>query len=182
MSSIEDLISLHSHRSVRQLRLFCVRFQASAVLPATKMAWPWEFLDLSPDERHARRLVLDRYGHYGALFSASPVLIMLLVRIVQWAVALTRTFLIRRGFQSRVGNFSLSGSAYNVIPDSPSLKLRRLTARGSWEKWLRRTKWWLSDDVVVFGQRLGQRDLWVGGALWMAVLLLLCVVETGRGK
>ncbi|CAK7272854.1 hypothetical protein SEPCBS57363_005356 [Sporothrix epigloea] len=144
------------------------------------MAWPWKFMDLSPDERHARRLVLDRYGHYGALFSASPVLIMLLVRIVQWAVALNRTLLIRRGFPSRVGNFPMSGSVYNVIPDSPSLKLRRLTARGSWEKWLRRAKWWLSDDVVVFGQRLGQRDLWVGGALWMAVLLLLCVVETGR--
>ncbi|CAK7266237.1 hypothetical protein SEPCBS119000_001918 [Sporothrix epigloea] len=144
------------------------------------MAWPWKFLELTPDERHARRLVLDRYGRYGALFSASPVLLMLLVRIVQYAVALLQTLLHRQNSPLGVGRTAVSSAIYNVIPDSPSLKLRRLTARGSWEKWVRRTKWWLSDDVVAFGQRLGQRDLWLGGALWTAVLLVLCVVETGQ--
>lgn len=147
------------------------------------MAWPWEFLELSHEERQARRLVLDRYGHYGALFSASPMVVMLLVRIALWTVAFVRT----RYAQSRSGSSagsagsSSSNARYDVIPDSPSLKSRRLTARGSWETWYRRAKWWMSDDVVVFGQGLGQRDLWVGGGLWMTVLLVLCVVGTGRG-
>ncbi|CAK7233195.1 hypothetical protein SBRCBS47491_008526 [Sporothrix bragantina] len=146
------------------------------------MAWPWEFLELTPDERHARRLVLDRYGHYGALFSASPILVMLLVRIARWIVAFVQVRLShnRRSRSSGAAGSSSSNARYDVIPDSPSLKSRRLTARGSWETLYRRAKWWLSDDVVIFGQGLGQRDLWAGGALWMAVLLVLCVVETGR--
>ncbi|CAK7207591.1 hypothetical protein SEUCBS139899_010401 [Sporothrix eucalyptigena] len=143
------------------------------------MAWPWEFLELTPEERHARRLVLDRYGHYGALFSASPILVMLLVRIVQWIVAFVQARRVLSRFSGSAGSSS-SNARYDVIPDSPSLKSRRLTARGSWEALYRRSKWWLSDDVVIFGQGLGRRDLWVGGALWMTVLLVFCIVETGR--
>ncbi|CAK7208965.1 hypothetical protein SCUCBS95973_000291 [Sporothrix curviconia] len=146
------------------------------------MAWPWEFLELTSDEKHARRLVLDRYGHYGVLFSASPILVMLLVRIVQGTIAFvqTRLFQNRGGRSSGAAGSSSSNARYDVIPDSPSLKSHRLTARGSWEIWYRRVKWWLSDDVMIFGQGLGQRDLWAGGALWMSVLVILCVVETGR--
>ncbi|EPE02372.1 metalloreductase fre8 [Ophiostoma piceae UAMH 11346] len=155
------------------------------------MHWPWEFQDLTPEERHARRLVLDRYGHYGFLLSVSPAIIMLAVRFTMWAVAF---------FQVYASNYRLApgdpGSAYPApsppatpatstapydgIPDSPSLKSRRLTTRGSWEAWLRRVKWWLSDDVVVFGQSWGQRDEWVVGSAYFAVLLTFCAVETGR--
>lgn len=148
------------------------------------MAWPWEFLELTHEEKQARRLVLDRYGRYGALFSVSPLIVMLIVRIIFWVVTFVRTRYAQGHGSSSTGPAGLSSSnaRYDVIPDSPSLKSRRLTARGSWETWYRRTKWWLSDDVVIFGQGLGQRDLWVGGSLWMAVLLTLCVVETGRGE
>lgn len=140
-------------------------------------------MDLTSEEKHARRLVLDRYGHYGALLSISPMVVMLLVRIVSWTVAFVRARYAQSRSGSSAGSAGLSSSnaRYDVIPDSPSLKSRRLTTRGSWETWFRRAKWWLSDDVVIFGQGLGQRDLWVGGGLWMAILLVLCVVETGRG-
>ncbi|ERT02756.1 hypothetical protein HMPREF1624_01058 [Sporothrix schenckii ATCC 58251] len=146
------------------------------------MAWPWEFLELSPEERQARRLVLDRYGHYGALFSVSPIVVMLLVRITLWTVAFVRMRYGQslRGSSRGSPGSSSSNARYDAVPDSPSLKSRRLTTRGSWESWYRRAKWWLSDDVVIFRQHLGQRDLWVGGGSWMAILLVLCVVETGR--
>ena len=155
------------------------------------MHWPWEFQDLTPEERHARRLVLDRYGHYGFLLSVSPAVIMLAVRFTMWIVALFRVYTSNYRLapgdpgsayspSSPPATPATSAARYDAVPDSPSLKSRRLTMRGSWEAWLRRVKWWLADDVVVFGQSWGQRDEWVVGSTYLAALLALCAVETGR--
>lgn len=151
------------------------------------MSWPWEFQDLSPDQRHARRLVLDRYGHYAFLLSVAPAIVMLVVRTASWAVALFKIYASNYrlapgdpGSAYPASSSPASSSRYEVIPDSPSLKSHRLTARGSWEAWLRRVKWWLAGDVSVFGQSYGQRDEWIAGTLYLTALLTLCAVETGR--
>lgn len=130
------------------------------------MAWPYEFLDLTKDEKHARRLALDRYASLAQLLVFAPTFVALLARLCVWAVARART----------------SKGDYNAIPASPSLKLKRTSIRGGWAATARKFKWWLQDDIVFRGQNWGQRDQWIFGLLWAAVLLVLCVVGTGRGK
>ncbi len=127
------------------------------------MGWPYEFIIISPEERHQRRLVLDSYGVYAQLLVLVPCAIGLAIRVSTWV--------------SRVRHGS-----YDAVPDSPALKSQRLSARGAWASRVRRLQWWLGDDVVFMGQHWGQRDQWIFGTLWAAALTTLCVLETGKGE
>ncbi|OAA59226.1 metalloreductase Fre8 [Niveomyces insectorum RCEF 264] len=147
------------------------------------MAWPYEFLELTDEEKDARRLVLDRYSHYAFLASLLPALLTFGVRAVLWAAAQVQArygHLVGGRSSSNSGGVA-DGGAYAVIPDSPSLKSQRLTTtRGAWAARWRRAQWWLADDVVVWGQAYGQRDQWLAGAFWLVLMTALCVLETGR--
>src|SRR3569833_2327374 len=135
-------------------------------VPSRIMAWPYQFLDSTPEERHQRRLVLDRYGFYAQLVVLIPFTIALVYRVSGWASKAAR---------SRYGT-------YDAIPDSPSLKSQLLSAKGTCASRLRQLRWWLGDDVFMFVQHWGQRDQWIFGSLWASLLLVLSVLETGTGK
>lgn len=130
------------------------------------MGWPYQFIDLSEAERHARRLSLDRYGLIAQLSSLLPVAVILLYRVSRW--------LIKKVAAQRV--------VYDVVPTSPAAKHQKQSSSATWAATVRRVAWWLGDDIQVAGQSWGQRDQMVVGFAWSAWLLFLCVVGTGNGK
>lgn len=131
------------------------------------MGWPFEIINLSPEEKRMRRQVLDLYATYAHFSTLVPVLLFLLYRLSVWA---------------RRAAADSHGGAYGAVPTSPTLKVKRQTALGTWATWFRKLRWWLGDDVYVFGRLFCQRDQLVFGCLWFSWLLVLSVVDTHRGK
>lgn len=130
------------------------------------MSWPWKFIDLDEAAVEARRHTLDRYAGYSQLSSFGPVFLVLVYRLAWWAI----------------NNFDPRRATYTQVPESPARKARRKSGLGAWESRYRLIKWWLGDDVVIFGQAWGRRDEWVFGLGWGAWMLALSVFETGDGE
>ncbi|KAI5863704.1 metalloreductase Fre8 [Durotheca rogersii] len=128
------------------------------------MGWPYHFLDLDAEQKHARRQALDRYAACAQLSALVPIAVFLLYRFGSWLVGLALTE---------------GGGDYAVVPHSPALKRRRQSCLGSLAGASRRVAWWLGDDVVFLGTRWGQRDQIIVGICWAAWLLFLCVIGTG---
>ncbi|KAI0023956.1 ferric reductase like transmembrane component [Xylariomycetidae sp. FL0641] len=129
------------------------------------MAWPYQFLDLSDAEKHARRQSLDRHAAIAQASSLLPLAILFIYR-------LGRNLIGKRSTSAR--------GAYSAVPSSPTLKQRRLGSLGAWTSGWRKATWWLGDDVVFLGQDWGQRDQLIAGFLWTLWLLFLCVEGTGN--
>lgn len=126
------------------------------------MGWPWEFLTLTQEEKHQRRLSLDHYAFIAHLSAFAPVLLLVLFHFIDR---------VRRG----------RNSGYQQVPGSPGVKANR-------QKWISRVlekgpmvKWWLGEDVWFMGSHWGQRDEWVVGIAWTLWLLVLSVHGTGKG-
>ncbi|KXJ89351.1 ferric reductase NAD binding domain-domain-containing protein [Microdochium bolleyi] len=137
--------------------------------------WPYRFLDLDAAQKHARRETLDHYAAVAHGSTLLPVFAAALYRLVLWAMK-------GRTSPSPSGNSSSRG-AYVAVPGSPALKHQNSNGGsgtvGSTRAWLRKTSWWLGDDVVLLGRSWGQRDQYVFGAGWSLWLLVLCFVGTG---
>ncbi|KAI6707931.1 hypothetical protein JHW43_009544 [Diplocarpon mali] len=122
------------------------------------MAWPYHVVDLTEDQKHSRRLLLDRSGVYAQLSAVVPILIYQLYRLAVW-VSLVR-----------------NKSKYSALPSSPNRKnVRASTEGGLLSRW-RSAKWWLGGEAA---DGWGLRGHWVAGGMWAAWLVLLCVKETG---
>ncbi|ETS76287.1 hypothetical protein PFICI_11674 [Pestalotiopsis fici W106-1] len=129
------------------------------------MAWPYEFLELTKAEKQERRLSLDRHAGYSQLSALVPVVIFLLVRFASW-VSL---------------KISARNQKYDQVPGSPVSKYKRSNESStSPAATLRKTTWWLGDDVVFAGQNWGRRDTLIFGSVYTVWLLFLCVQGTGR--
>ena len=130
------------------------------------MGWPYQFVDLSDSEKALRRQALDRYAFFAQISALLPVLIVLAFRVnllaARWA-----------GDRSK--------GSYDAVPNSPALKSQRRSGLGALSTHVRQLRWWLGDDIVLFGQVWGQRDEWIVGSLWAIWLSLLCVLGTGSG-
>ncbi|SCV32190.1 related to ferric reductase [Fusarium fujikuroi] len=125
------------------------------------MGWPYEFLTLTDEEKHQRRLSLDYYAYIAHLSAFVPALLFLVVRFINR---------VRKG----------RNSGYLQVPGSPGVKANR-------QRWISRVmekgpivKWWLGEDVVFMGSHWGQRDEWVLGTAWTVWLLVLSVRGTGK--
>ncbi|KAI1153856.1 ferric reductase like transmembrane component [Nemania diffusa] len=129
------------------------------------MGWPYQFVDLDTAQLQARRRALDRYGLVAQLSALAPVALFLLYRLAAW------------GFARATGS---GRGSYAAVPDSPTLKQRRLSAAGSWRARTRRVAWWFGDEVVFLGWSWGPRDQILGGFAWGIWLFFLCVVGTGN--
>ena len=106
------------------------------------MAWPnYHFIDLSKDEKNARRQTLAAYALYAQLSALLPIALVLLHRLAK-----------------RAASAGESKGDYAAVPSSPVLKQRRNSSAGTWSSWSRRAQWWLGEDVVVAGTVWGQRD------------------------
>lgn len=126
------------------------------------MGWPYEFLTLSDEEKHQRRLSLNYYAWIAHLSAFAPALLFIIARIVNR---------VRRG----------GSSGYSQVPGSPGVKANR-------QRWISRAmgkgpmvQWWLGEDVWFLGSHWGQRDEWVLGITWTIWLLVLSIHGTGKG-
>lgn len=127
------------------------------------MTWPLEFQDLSPGDKQLRRQELDRYAGYAQLSVFLPLAVGILHRIVTSWSSKPR------------------GDVYSAIPNYPAYS-NKSQRSGELLPRIRKFSWWLGEDVVAFGKSWGQRDQWIVGASWGLWLLLLCVLDTHRGK
>ncbi|CAN8105033.1 unnamed protein product [Discula destructiva] len=127
------------------------------------MGWPWKFVSLTQAEALERRHALDRYAGYAQISAFGPIFLVLVYRLARWAI----------------NNFDARRAVYSPVPESPARKARRNSGLGAWEARYRLLKWWLGDDVVIFGQSWGRRDEWLFGLGWGAWMLALSVLETG---
>ncbi|KAJ6790404.1 hypothetical protein PWT90_10465 [Aphanocladium album] len=134
------------------------------------MGWPYEFGSLTPEEKHVRREVLDRYGlvaHYSAL---APVLVFGCIHLGRLAY--------------RYATGTLSGvdgqGTYAEIPNSPAIKAHESTAAGQLQTKWAKLKWWMGDEIHFAGMSWGRREEWALGLSWTAWLLLLCFLGTGK--
>lgn len=133
--------------------------------------WPYEFITLNDEEKHLRRESLAYHAAIAHYSLIAPLAALLLLKLVRIGVS--------RVYPGVGGG---GGGAYQRVPSSPTIKAHRDgVAAGLLVRW-NKLVWWVSDDVLVFGQVWGQRDQWIFGSVWMLWLLTLSVVGTGKGE
>jgi hypothetical protein len=126
------------------------------------MDWPYHLLDLSDEQKHERRILLDRYGVYAQLSALVPILVYQLYRLGVWVCSERQ--------RSKV--------AYSAVPSSPTLKQsRHSTSSAIVRKW-RSTVWWLESEIA---PGWGLREHWIAAGCWTSWLLFLCTHKTGDG-
>ncbi|KAB5545782.1 ferric reductase NAD binding domain-containing protein [Coniochaeta sp. 2T2.1] len=129
------------------------------------MKWPYVIVNQPDEVKHARRILLDRYGFYAQLSAVAVIICLQLVPLGRWIVKKAT---------------ARSGAEYDAVPTADAAK-RQKPNRRSW--WISRTyqrgHWWLGDEVRIANCTLGRRDEWFFGGLWAAWLLFLCVNQTG---
>ena len=126
------------------------------------MSWPYHLLDLTHEQKHERRLLLDRYGVYAQLSAFIPIFAYQLYRLAVW-ISSGRT---------------RSKASYSAIPSSPNLKHARASTPASFAKSWRTTIWWLEGE---FAQGWPSRGQLISAGAWTSWLLFLCVHNTGEG-
>ncbi|CAG9941318.1 unnamed protein product [Clonostachys rosea f. rosea IK726] len=129
------------------------------------MGWPYEFVDLTSEEKLLRRQANDRYAAIAHFSALAPAVLCLLFRLGLAAVKR-----VLAGREQR----------YQEVPGSPVAKARRSGFLHSYETRWRKLTWWMGDDVVFLNDSWGQRDEWVLGIAWTVWLLLLSVLGTGK--
>lgn len=128
------------------------------------MAWPYHLVDLTDQQKHHRRELLDRYGIYSQLSALIPVLGYQLYRLGGWVYSERR--------RAKVD--------YSAVPTSPAAKKERHTTSGIVVRKWRGVVWWLEGEVAP-SWGLGLRGQWIATGSWMVWLLFLCVHRTGDG-
>lgn len=126
------------------------------------MGWPYHLLDLTHEQKHERRLLLDRYGVYAQLSALIPLLAYQLYRLSIWVYSERQR----------------SKAQYTAIPSSPTLKRSRTSTSGTWAATWRSTVWWLESEIAC---GWGLRGQWLAAGGWLSWLLFLCVHNTGEG-
>ena len=126
------------------------------------MAWPYHILDLSTEQKHLRRELLDRYGVYAQLSALIPILAYQLYRLLVWVYSERQR----------------SRRAYFEVPSSPVSKHARRSSSGAATKKWRSMMWWLEGEVA---PGWGLRNRWIAGTAWTSWLLFLCIHRTGDG-
>lgn len=130
--------------------------------PHLVMAWPYHILDLSTEQKHLRRELLDRYGVYAQLSALVPILAFQLYRLWVWVYSERQR----------------SRAAYSKVPSSPVGKYVRQSRSGAAMKRWRSLVWVLKGEVA---EGWGSRGHWIAAGTWTIWLLFLCVHQTGDG-
>lgn len=136
------------------------------------MVWPYEFVSLTSEEKHARREMLDRYGFLAHCSALAPVLVFGLTQLARLAHRYATGTLRGVGGQG----------VYAEVPSSPAVKARGTTALDRLQTTWAKLGWWMGDSVYLAGTSWGRREEWILGFSWTAWLLLLCTLETGKGQ
>jgi hypothetical protein len=125
------------------------------------MGWPYHILDLSEEEKHLRRELLDRYGVYAQLSAFIPILAFQLYRLSIWVYSERKR-----------------ATSYSEIPSSPVAKHARRAPSGTGMRKLRSVVWWLEGEAA---KGWGLRGHWIAGGVWTGWLMILCIHRTGHG-
>jgi ferredoxin-NADP reductase len=124
----------------------------------------YSFVNLTKEQVHARRTVLD---HYALVAQLSVFVVLLGLQLYHLSSWLSR----------RCGQ-----SDEEQTPSSPYLKAEIENEKASWMRWtkqrLTNIAWWMQHDLA-YGW--GTRSEWLCGALWLSWLLTLCINATGNG-
>ncbi|KAM3462887.1 hypothetical protein MY5147_006999 [Beauveria neobassiana] len=134
------------------------------------MGWPYEFVKLTPEEKHARRDVLDRYGLIAHCSALAPILVFGLIQLVRLTYRYATGTL--RGADGQ--------GTYAEIPNSPAFKAQEHTAASKFQTAWAKFRWWMGDEFRLAGTSWGRKEEWAVGLFWTAWLLLLCFLETGK--
>jgi hypothetical protein len=130
------------------------------------MGWPYQFVKLSQEQKHERRLLLDQYALYAQFSALFPIAFFMLLRF-------------NRNILKKITG---EVASYNAVKTSPIIETKNRPRDSSvvvkWRQW----SWWLGDDVEIAGKNLGRRSRLIFGGLWTTWLLFLCINETGNGK
>ncbi|KAK5125346.1 hypothetical protein LTR85_000455 [Meristemomyces frigidus] len=128
------------------------------------MGWPYHFLDLTSEQKHQRRYLLDWYGSLAQISVFVPLLAAQGYFLFIWA------------------NRRWVGQGNSDAPNSPHAKRQRVNGTGrvrSVTETARKVAWWAGNSLDVFGYHLGTNGDALAALLWAAWLLLLCVLQTG---
>jgi hypothetical protein len=127
------------------------------------MAWPYHLLDITKEQKHERRLLLNRYGVFAQLSALVPILAYQLYRLGAWVYSERRR----------------SKANYSAVLNSPGRKRYRHSTSGTIVSKWRVVKWWLEGEIA---SGWGLKGHWIAAGCWTTWLLFLCVHETGDGK
>ena len=120
----------------------------------------WHFVDLTQDQKHERRILLDRYG---AIAQAS-VLIPLLLLQIYFGLCWLHDCLKRKTDLDQKSTHGRSNALSKVIVG------------------IRQWTWWAGEPVEIFGYHVSNRGESIAAVSWTLWLLLLCILQTGNGK
>jgi hypothetical protein len=126
------------------------------------MTWPYHMVELTHEQKHERRLMLDRYGVYAQLSALVPIIFYQLYRLGVWVYSERQRSKVR----------------YSAVPSSPTLKRSRNSTAGGLVKQWRQVAWWLESEVA---PGWGLRGQWIATGTWISWLLFLCIHKTGIG-
>lgn len=131
------------------------------------MGWSYHFADLTKEQKHERRQLLDWYGSLAQVSVFVPLLVIQCFFLAAW---LSRRWRAQDDLET---------------PSSPYAKEQRLgMKRGvrDLRASLRKLAWWAGDSTEVSGYCFGTKGEVLGAVLWTVWLLLLCFLQTGDGK
>ena len=130
------------------------------------MGWPYHFVDLTDQQKHRRRELLDWYG---ALAQVSALIPLLLIQVYFGAAWLSRKWRHKDGLEA---------------PSSPHAKHSRSASKFSTtsiQGTVRRILWWSGDPLDVLDVHLGTNGEVLAAVGWTAWLLVLSFLQTGDG-
>ena len=127
----------------------------------------YRFADLTDQQKHQRRELLDLYGFLAQVSVLVPLLVLQCFRVAGWAQA--RLF--------RKDDLQ--------TPSSPYVKASRLghglNVPGIAARW-RKFLWWFGDSVQYAGLHLGTKGEILGVGVWTLWLVALSFLQTGDGE
>ena len=127
----------------------------------------YRFLDLTEEQKHERRELLDWYGFFAQVSALAPIAALQCYYMATWL------------------SHRLQNQNDLEAPSSPYAKEARTGGKGTVAR-LRRSYsnflWWCGDSVDVYGYHFGAKGDVLGAALWAAWLVFLCFPQTGEGR
>ena len=145
----------------------------------------YHFIDLTKEQKHARRIALDAAASTAQWSALVPLLAFAGYRLLRYALRVGQ-----HGAAAAAAGEDPSSDSPADVPSSPYVKAgARFTSRFrsgsiahraavSW----RQASWWAGEPVRLFGASWGTRAGWLVGGNWLVWLLFCCFVGTGEGK
>ncbi|KAJ5491291.1 hypothetical protein N7539_002858 [Penicillium diatomitis] len=128
------------------------------------MGWPYQFLELTSDEKNRRRELLDRYALYAQVSILIPFVLYAVARFCVWLA-------------HGKGWFRLGYSPLGQLPGvAASTRAKYVQSRTALQR-RRKVQWWLEDE---FAPGWGLRGRWIAAIVWALWLLVLCLLHTGN--